>query len=164
MFLADPPWEDEFGVSGRSVENHYLPMTLEDIKALDIAAMATDDAPVPWALPHAQQALDVCTAWGFQYRTHMVWLKGKLGLGQWVRNEHELLFIARRGAFPTPEPYQRVGSAQSFLAGEHSYKPWEFAQMIETWYPAQRKLELFLRGYPREGWDAWGDQVKEAAE
>ena len=141
VFLADPPWEDEFGISGRSVENHYLPMTLEDIKALDIAAMATDDAILfLWALPHMlQQALDVCTAWGFQYRTHMVWLKGKLGLGQWVRNEHELLFIARRGAFPTPEPYQRgrPGADRFWLQPEHGYKPWGVhAQLIETWYPA----------------------------
>ena len=41
---------------------------------------------------------------------------------------------------------------------EHSRKPDEVAQRIETLYPGATKLEVFARE-TREGWDAWGNEV-----
>ena len=102
--LADPPWKDEFGPNGRAVENHYPTMDLDAIKALSVYEISTPDAVLfLWALPHMlPAALDVMAHWCFEYRTCMVWAKDRIGLGQWVRNQHELLLIGRRGKFPPP--------------------------------------------------------------
>jgi N6-adenosine-specific RNA methylase IME4 len=166
VFLADPPWEDEFGITDRAVENHYALMTTPEIMGLGVESLAEDDAILfLWALPHMlPQAFTVITAWGFSYRTHMIWVKDKVGMGQWVRNQHEVLMIARRGEFPTPREEDRVPSVIEAPVGEHSAKPEVFAEMIEKWYPQVRKIELFRRGKPRKGWSAWGLEAKDAAE
>jgi hypothetical protein len=50
------------------------------------------------------QALAVMAAWGFEYRSHAVWAKDRVGTGYWFRNQHELLLIGVRGAIPAPAP------------------------------------------------------------
>ena len=79
----------------RQIENHYPTMTLADICALPVAALAHDDAVLfLWAtapmLPHA---LAVMSAWGFDYRSHAIWQKDRIGTGYWFRNAHELLLV-----------------------------------------------------------------------
>jgi N6-adenosine-specific RNA methylase IME4 len=157
VFYADPPWEDDFGPTGREVERHYPIMPLDDIMDLPVASIATDDAVLfLWALPHMlPKALAVAAHWGFEYRTNMVWVKDKIGLGQWARQKHEILIVARRGEFPPPPEHLRVPSVFQAPVGEHSAKPDIFAEMIERWYPTMAKIELFRRG-PRPGWRAWG--------
>jgi transcriptional regulator with XRE-family HTH domain len=47
VILADPPWRYEnppMGGGNRSIENHYPTMTLEEICALPVGDLATDDA------------------------------------------------------------------------------------------------------------------------
>jgi N6-adenosine-specific RNA methylase IME4 len=161
VFLADPPWEDDFGPTGREVERHYPVMPLQDIMDLPVDELATDDAVLfLWALPHMlPKALAVVARWGFEYRTHAVWVKDKIGLGQWARQQHEVLIIARRGEFPPPPESMRVSSVIMAPLGDHSEKPELIAEMIERWYPDAAKVELFRRGPPRPGWRAWGNQA-----
>ena len=166
VLYADPPWKDDFGMSSRGVENHYPVMDLDEIKALPVSEIATPDAVLYlWALPHmTPKALAVMTAWGFDYRTHMVWGKEdeKIGIGKWCRNQHELLLIGRRGSFPPPPELARSPSLIIAPRGEHSEKPAIFAELIERWYPEAPKIELFRRGLPRPGWAAWGNEVEAA--
>lgn len=167
VFYADPAWEDDFGHTKRDVEHHYPTMTLDEIKALDVRSIATPDAVLlMWAIPHMlHKALDVMAHWGFEYRTHLVWAKDQIGLGQWARNEHELLLIGRRGAFPPPPEALRVGSVIAAPVGAHSEKPAVFAELIEKWWPGVAKVELFQRGdTPRPGWAVWGNEARQAAE
>ncbi len=166
VIYADPAWEDEFGHAGRDTEIHYPTMTLDEIKALAVAEIAAPDAVLYlWALPHMiPSALEIMTAWGFEYRTEIVWGKDKIGLGAWARNQHEVLLIGRKGAFPPPP--EAVRSPSLVIAPrlrEHSAKPEIFAEMIERWYPESAKIELFRRGPPRSGWAAWGNEAKAAA-
>jgi N6-adenosine-specific RNA methylase IME4 len=67
-------------------------MALDNITALPVYEISTPHAVLYlWALPHMlPKALDVMAHWGFEYRTCMVWAKDRIGLGQWVRNQHEL--------------------------------------------------------------------------
>jgi N6-adenosine-specific RNA methylase IME4 len=162
VFLADPPWLDEFGASARAIENHYETMKTDQIVNLDVQSIAAEHAVLYlWALPHMlPQALDVMKAWGFSYRTHCIWSKDRIGLGKWFRNEHELLLVGRRGAWPPPVEELRVGSVIEAPVGEHSAKPEVFIEMIERWYPDAPKIELFRRGKAREGWSAWGNGVE----
>lgn len=167
IIYADPPWRYEMpamGGTNRSIENHYPTMTLEEICALPVREIAADDSLLYlWATaPKLPECLKVIEAWGFEYRTHMVWVKDKIGMGYHARNQHELLLIAKRGDMPPPRPGEQPSSVIEAPRGEHSAKPSIFAEIIERLYPEVSKIELFCRT-PREGWVVWGNQSKEAA-
>jgi N6-adenosine-specific RNA methylase IME4 len=165
LILADPPWDDEFGSSNRSIENHYPTMKYEDILALPINQVAHDQAVLfLWATPSMiEMALETARAWGFQYRTQMVWVKPSIGLGKYVRQRHEILLICRRGDHPAPLSENLPDSVIEAPRSEHSEKPEVFYEIIERMYPEAERIELFRRGLAREGWSAWGAEVKEAA-
>jgi N6-adenosine-specific RNA methylase IME4 len=160
VIFADPPWRYDYAeTDNRAIENQYPTMPIEDICALPVASIATDDCVLfLWATsPKLIEALDVVKAWGFTYKTCMVWAKDKIGMGYYARQQHELLLIATRGAPPTPAPADRPSSVITATRGEHSAKPDEFYEVIERMYPALPKVELFCRS-PRAGWSAWGNQ------
>jgi N6-adenosine-specific RNA methylase IME4 len=112
-----------------------------------------------WAtVPHLREAFQVLDAWGFEYVSNMAWVKDGIGLGQWVRNRHELLLIATRGNFPKPQEGDRPDSVIEAARREHSRKPDQAYEIIEAMYPGLPRIELFAR-HRREGWDAWGNEV-----
>ncbi len=163
VIYADPPWRYEnppMGGSNRSIENHYPTMDLDEICALDIGLVADDNCVLfLWATaPKLAECMEVISAWGFTYRTCMVWVKDKIGMGYHARNQHELLLIAKRGEMAPPEPSDRPSSVLQAPRQEHSAKPLEYYDIIERMYPAQNKLELFCR-LPRDGWAVWGNQA-----
>jgi len=166
IIYADPPWRYELppmGGSNRSIENHYPTMTLEEICELPVRALATDDALLYlWATaPKLAECMRVVEAWGFEYRTNFVWVKDKIGMGYHARNQHELLLVCRRGQIPPPAVADRVSSVVRADRADHSEKPAEFYELIESFYPELTKIELFSR-QPRMGWAAWGNQVSSA--
>jgi N6-adenosine-specific RNA methylase IME4 len=167
VIYADPPWHfevynEESGVE-RAAGNHYPTLRLEQICALPVSELATNAAVLfLWTtLPHLEEALQVVAAWGFAYKSNVVWVKDKIGLGYLVRNQHELLLIATRGDIPTPLPAQRPASVINAPRREHSRKPDEACALIERMYPNLPKIELFARN-AREGWAAWGNQAPAA--
>jgi N6-adenosine-specific RNA methylase IME4 len=140
-------------------ENHYPTLPLTEIK--DLKPPAAEDAVLfLWAvnclLP---EALEVISAWEFNYKSNLVWVKPSLGLGYWTRNPHELLLFATRGNVPLPESDQRPDSVIEAKRGRHSQKPAAVYALIERAYPQHSKLELFARGTPRPGWHAWGNET-----
>lgn len=170
VIYADPPWRytaPPMGGSNRSIENHYPTMDLAEILAMDVASIAYEDAILfLWATaPQLPNCLEVVKAWGFEYKTNMVWDKVKIGMGYYVRGQHELLLICRRGNLPLPAETARPSSVVRCERGEHSEKPVEFYDIIDRMYPAVEKLELFSRETkPRPSWTFWGNQVQQAAE
>jgi N6-adenosine-specific RNA methylase IME4/ParB-like chromosome segregation protein Spo0J len=164
IILADPPWKFEVydAESGldHAADAHYPTMELADICKLPIAEIATPDAVLfMWTTaPHLPEAFEVLAAWGFGYCTHFAWVKDKVGLGYWIRNQHELLLIAKRGDPPTPKPGDRPPSVISAPRREHSRKPDEAYELIERMYSELPKIELFAR-HARPGWAAWGNQA-----
>ena len=133
-------------------------MPLHDICALPVHDLVTSDSVLfMWSIvPHLEQAFDVLNAWGFQYVSHLCWVKDRPAQGYWARNQHELLLIARRGDVPAPNP--PPASVIAAARREHSRKPDEAYEIIEQMFPGLPKLELFARG-GREGWAAWGNEV-----
>jgi N6-adenosine-specific RNA methylase IME4 len=167
VILADPPWyfeayNETSGVE-RAAGNHYPTMGLCNICALPVNGLATDSAALfLWTTaPHLQEAFQVIEAWGFNYKSNIVWVKDRLGLGYYVRNQHELLLIATRGNMPAPPPSRRPLSVIQVAKREHSRKPDEAYEPIERMYPDLPKIELFARGN-RDGWTAWGNQAEAA--
>lgn len=168
IIYADPPWRYELpamGGTNRSIENHYPTMPLEEICALPVAEIAADDALLYlWATaPKLPECLKVIEAWGFEYRTHIVWVKDKIGMGYHARSQHELLLIAKRGNIPPPRAGEQPSSVIEAPRGAHSAKPAVFAELIERLYPEVGKIELFCRS-PREGWAVFGNQSEGLAD
>jgi N6-adenosine-specific RNA methylase IME4 len=165
VIYADPPWRYEFAeTESRAIENQYPTMTLEDICALPISELATKDAILfMWATaPKLEEAMRVVSAWGFTYRTCLVWCKERMGMGYYARIEHELLLVATRGSMPAPAPENRPRSVFSKAREEHSAKPEYYYEVLEAMYPTLSRIELFSRN-ERKGWDAWGNQSAQRA-
>ena len=164
IIYADPPWAFEVydANSGltHAAEAHYPTMSSERICKLGVADIATPDAALfLWTTaPHLETAFDVIRAWGFDYRTNIIWVKQSAGLGYWVRNQHELLLIAARGQMPSPLPAHRPPSVITAPRREHSRKPDETYKLIEAMYPELPRIELFAR-QTRPGWAAWGNEI-----
>jgi N6-adenosine-specific RNA methylase IME4 len=160
VVLADPPWSyrnssDEYG---RRIERHYPTMATDDICALDVPS-AADAVVYLWSTsPHLPDALRVMAAWGFGYRSSLVWDKVRFGMGYWARIQHELLLVGVKGDFHPPAEPLRIGSVLRIPRTVHSRKPAVVRDLIASWYPDARKLELFARERAK-GWDAWGNEV-----
>lgn len=159
VLYADPPWRYEFAeTDNRAIENHYPTMDLQGI--CDLKPPVLENAVLfMWATAtKIDEALEVIAAWGFDYKTSMVWVKDKIGMGYYVRNQHELLLIAKRGNIPVPDPQDRPSSVVEAPRLEHSRKPDEFYELIEGMYPGRVYGEMFARR-TRAGWGSWGNQV-----
>jgi len=162
VIYADPPWRYDHPISdSRRIENQYPTMTEEELSALDVQSLSSDDAVLfLWSTsPKLREAIALIEAWGFRYRTCCVWDKERLGMGHMVRQRHELLLVATKGSPPMPAPADRPASVLREPRGRHSQKPETMRTIIERMYPKAGRLELFARSR-HEGWDAWGNEVE----
>lgn len=170
VIYADPPWEQEAwsDETGQDRGLMYPPMPLDEIKALcagDRSPATRDAVLLLWTTAsRLKDGLDVMDAWGFDYKSHIVWDKVNIGLGRWVRDRHELLLIGTRGNFPGLLPGSQPHSVYTETKGAHSVKPTWFAAEIDRLWPDLPKLELFQRedslhfaDVRRNGtWSFWG--------
>jgi hypothetical protein len=104
VIYADPPWRYEnppMGGTNRSIENHYPTMTLEEICALPVADIAAEHSILYlWATaPKLIECMKVIEAWGFDYRTNMVCVKDKIGMGCHAHNHRNLGNTEAGGSF-----------------------------------------------------------------
>src|ERR1700757_1176159 len=79
--LADPPWRFT-NRTGKMAPEHrrlsrYETMTLDDICALPVEGLAAETAHLYLWTPNAllPEALQVMEAWGFSYKSNIVWHK-----------------------------------------------------------------------------------------
>lgn len=161
IIYADPPWKygDERSGMGGAVDQYDL-MELEDIKALPVKDLAENDAVLfMWATaPLMREAHEVLDAWGFKYKTQIIWNKCKGPVGNYISVRHEHLILATKGSC-TPDVTDRPNSVQTIeRTGRHSEKPEEFRQIIEQLYTYGNKIELFARKSV-EGWIAYGNEL-----
>ena len=160
VIYADPPWSysdrQDTGILGGAVK-HYDTMPLEDICALPVPA-ADDAVLFLWVTsPMLEDSFRVINAWGFKYKSSFVWDKVAHNMGHYNSVRHEFLLIATRGSC-TPDVQKLFDSVVSIERTEHSRKPGQFRDMIDTLYPIGDRLELFARE-AADGWDVWGDMV-----
>lgn len=163
VLLCDPPWRYDFSRStSREIENQYPTMDIDDICDLEIAKISNDDCVLfLWATnPKLPEALQVIKSWGFEYKTNMVWVKNKIGMGYYARQQHELLLIATRGSLPVPAAEFRPSSVIYSDREQHSKKPDVVYEIIEKMYPEYAKVELFARNKEeRKNWTYWGNEL-----
>lgn len=161
VIYADPEWRFEVysrdtGMD-RAADNHYPTSVTDEICKRPVAEIAADDCVLfLWAtVPMLPDALRVMAAWSFDYKSHEVWRKDRLGTGFWFRNVHELLLVGTRGNIPAPAMGTQFESVIDAPAGKHSVKPDVFYEIIESYFPTLPKIELNARR-TRPNWDAWG--------
>lgn len=171
VILADPEWRFEVysrdtGMD-RAADNHYPTSATEAICARPVRDIAADDCVLfLWATaPMLPDALRVMAAWGFEYKSHAIWKKDRIGTGYWFRNMHELLIVGTKGKIPAPAQGTQLPSMFDAPVGEHSAKPDCVYEMIERYFPNLPKIELNARR-SRPGWVPWGNEAPpaEAAE
>jgi N6-adenosine-specific RNA methylase IME4 len=164
---VDPPWpfEQYSERAAHAVQDHYDTMTLDEIKALPVRALAADDCALfMWATwPKMPIWNEVIEAWGFRFSgLAFDWVKlnadGKglhWGNGYNTRQNPEPCILAKRG-----NPLRLDEGVHSVImapVGEHSEKPDEAYARMERLYPGPR-LELFARR-ERDRWKTWGDEL-----
>ncbi|MGA9855096.1 MAG: MT-A70 family methyltransferase [Gammaproteobacteria bacterium] len=175
VIVEDYEWDHEtWSERGRdrAAENHY-PVSKDAHTAQEIVertkdrfACAADDCVCfQWTTgQHLAVALDVMRLRGFDYKSHVVWGKDKIGLGYWFREKHEILLVGVKGDIPAPAPGTQWESLVMAPRGEHSAKPECFLELIEGSFPTLPKIELNRRGPARAGWSAWGFEAERAME
>jgi N6-adenosine-specific RNA methylase IME4 len=141
-------------------------MTLKEICALPVQEMVGEQAHLYLWVPNAliAEGLQVMKAWGFTYKTNIVWYKVRKdggpdgrGVGFYFRNVTELLLFGTKGHFRTLAPGRREVNLVATRKREHSRKPDEVYDVIER-CSSEPYLELFAR-HPREGWIQWGNEI-----
>lgn len=182
VIYADPPWafltRSDKG-KDRSPEKHYDCMTLDEIKALPVGEIAARDCVLfMWIIDtHLPMALDVMAAWGFTYKTKaFTWAKLNKkfddypdedqradadkaffkGMGFWTRANPEDVLLGTTGSPKRNEEGRGVRRLLVSPIREHSRKPDEAMDRIETLVPGPY-VELFSRS-SRPGWDAMGNE------
>ena len=169
--LADPPWQFQ-NKTGKVAPEHrrlsrYGTMSFEDIEALPVPDIAAPVCHLYLWCPNAllPQGLSVMQAWGFTYKSNIVWHKIRKdggsdgrGVGFYFRNVTELILFGTRGKNArTRAAGRRQVNYLATRKREHSRKPDEIYPIIEA-CSSGPYLELFARG-TRPNWDVWGNQA-----
>jgi len=156
---ADPPWEYANEGTRSAAGAKYNTMALGGIEAMPVGALAAESCHLHlWAtstlLP---QALSVMAAWGFEYKSSCVWVKPRIGMGNYWRVSHEFLLLGVRG----PSALFADKGLRSWHEAprlKHSQKPEVFRLMVERASPGPY-LELFSRRVSA-GWTVFGNEVE----
>lgn len=169
--LADPPWRF-LNRTGKVAPEHrrlsrYDTLTVEEIAALPVAQISDTTAHLYLWVPNAllPEGLQVLKAWGFSYKSNIVWHKLRKdggsdgrGVGFYFRNVTEIILFGTRGKNArTLPPGRRQVNYIGTRKREHSRKPDEQYDVIESCSPGPY-LELFARGI-RPEWASWGNQA-----
>ncbi len=167
VIYADPPWRYEQKRLSGAAEKHYPTMSMDELCALDIEAIAERDSVLfLWVtFPQLFEAFRLISAWGFKYKTvAFVWAKqnrsGKgwfMGMGFWTRSNAEICLLATRG-----NPKRVSAKVRQLIISpvrSHSEKPEEVRERITELMGEVPKIELFARRKIPD-WDVWGNEVE----
>ena len=173
---ADPPWQFANRTGKMAPENkrlsRYSTMKLNDIMKLPVSSVAAEKSHLYLWVPNAllPEGLEVMRAWGFEYKTNLIWEKVRKdgmpdgrGVCFYFRNVTEILLFGIKGDNNrTLQPGRSQVNLLRSIKREHSRKPDEFINRIESCSPGPY-LEMFARG-ARDNWDMWGNQATSSYE
>jgi N6-adenosine-specific RNA methylase IME4 len=139
------------------IDPPYLAMSYYDLQALEIPA-ADDSVLFLWsAYPTLIDALDLINAWGFKYKSEIIWDKVDLSAGSWVRCQHETLLIGVKGNVKPPPKDVRVNSVHREKKERHLSRPLWFYEQIERMFPDGKYLEMFTNRKFSDKWEIWNN-------
>lgn len=181
--VADPPWQYGNTSTRGAAADHYPTLSIDQLcgrEPLPDGSKITGDVVLPKAADrahlylwttagHLPDAFSVMEAWGFEYKTYLVWVKPQMGMGNYFRVSTELVLFGVRGGMRT----QDMGLMNYFTVprGKHSSKPTAFYDLVAKASPGPY-LEMFARcdasnqlpgtcqcSKCRLGWEVWGNQA-----
>lgn len=168
--LADPPWRFTNRTGKVAPEhkrlNRYSTLSLKEIKEIPVFHVTAEQSHLYLWVPNAliPEGLEVMKAWGFKYKTNIVWHKIRKdggpdgrGVGFYFRNTTEVILFGIRGKLRTLQAGRSQVNIIKSRKQEHSRKPDELYEIIEN-CSSGPYLELFARG-GRPGWIVWGNQA-----
>jgi N6-adenosine-specific RNA methylase IME4 len=169
VILADPPWDygnPNSNARGNGLAiDHYNSLSDSEISKIlqqNEIDISDDSVLLLWTTnPMLVRALKIMEEWGFSYKTNLCWVKDRTyppGTGYYFRSRHEILLLGVRGSF-LPLTREIVPSFLMTEPREHSRKPDEIYDIIESLYPDCNYLEMFGRNH-RDGWDCYGNQIE----
>ena len=159
-----------------AAENHYSTMTPEELGELEIPiadnavcffwmspSIAFSEIPVEYKVGNKSLMINIpvykyiLNKWGFTIiKGAYAWDKEKIGVGTWMRNQHEICFIGIKGTMPAPAV--AFSSIIREKRTQHSKKPEEIFKRIEAMFPGRNYLGLFERK-ARKGWKVFGNEI-----
>lgn len=169
--VADPPWKFQ-NKTGKVAPEHdrlfrYETLTMDEIKNMPIEEMAAEKSHCYLWTPNAllPETIKVLDAWGFEYKTNLIWFKSRKdggpdrrGVGFYYRNVTEMLLMGVKGGMRTLQPGRSMPNMCKERKKSHSVKPDSMYHIIEQCSPAPR-IDLFARE-KRPGWYVWGNEVE----
>lgn len=170
--LADPPWRFQ-NRTGKMAPEHkrlsrYPTLLLDEIKEIPVHLAANKNSHLYLWVPNAllKEGLEVMEAWGFKYKSNIIWHKVRKdggpdgrGVGFYFRNTTEIVLFGTRGSLRTLQPGRTQVNIIRSQKQEHSRKPDELYDIIES-CSSGPFLEIFARG-KRENWDVFGNQAND---
>lgn len=162
--LIDPPWMERGGGKiKRGADRHYPLVKTKEMPQIiyqsGVWRPAENAHLWMWSTNNfLPDALWLMEALGFRYLTNAVWVKTRIGLGQYLRGQHELLLFGVRGRGVLARTERKnLSTLLQAPSGVHSQKPEESYTLIESRSVGPR-LEMFARS-SREGWTSWGNEI-----
>ena len=143
--LADPPWQFS-NRTGKVAPEHkrlkrYETLTLNEIMSIPVEKTVRKNSHLYLWVPNAllMEGLKAMNAWGFTYKTNIVWQKIRKdgepdgrGVGFYFRNTTELLLFGIKGKMRTLNPGRSQVNVIKSRKREHSRKPDEQYELIEA--------------------------------
>ena len=165
IIYADPPWKYKTNWGNGSNEHTYKTMDFEDICMLPVAEITDREAHLYlWVTnPFIKQGLELCSRWGFEYKTLITWIKTyndgspEMGMGYYFRSCTEHIIFGVKGK----KKILNKTTRNMFLSVNpklHSEKPSSTRDMIVRCSGDVPRIELFAR-QKSAGWDYWGNEV-----
>lgn len=181
IIYSDPPWQYKVYSKkgeGRSAENHYSTMNINDIKNIKVNEIADKDSVlILWVTsPCLIEGLDTMKSWGFAFKTVLFnWVKlnkhyktncntkeeferqFRLNLGFYTRSNSELCLLGTKGK-GLPRVSKSIRQLVIEPMTEHSKKPDIIRTKIEQLFGDVPRIELFAR-CTTEGWTSLGNEI-----
>jgi len=159
--IADPPWKYDNKRTGGTLKSgssqHYQTLSLDEICSLPIKdIMDRDSICFLWVtVPLIHQCgFQTLEAWGYQYKTMLIWHKKNLEMGFWFRGGIEVCLLGVKGKVK-PFHYQKANFIESNIT-KHSKKPEEFYDLIKP-IILNPSIELFAT--KKREWDCVGFEI-----
>lgn len=164
--VIDPPWQYGNSATRGAAQDHYPTMSIEELRELptlcEPLVRSVDSHLYLWTTTgFLREAFELLEAWGYTYKTNLVWVKPQIGMGNYFRVSHEHVLFGIRGSGGCT---LRNDLSSWFEAKRqrHSHKPDIFYELVEK-ASAGPYLDIFAR--PRQQriggahWDVWGNEV-----
>ena len=184
VIYCDPPWsfggctipsskgstKDKLVFSSRPLELQYPTMSDHELRKMFstyVKDIANDNAVmIMWVTDaHIPLALELGDLAGFEYKTVAFrWLKKTnkgnqvCYMGKWTMKGSEEALLFTKGSAHKMLKARNVRQLVEAERREHSRKPDEVRERIETMFPDATKIELFAR-QQTEGWDVYGNET-----